>query len=45
LQLENADSSIDVTEDGSAYVASFFPAGYTMMVCIVLSNRTPSMLV
>jgi hypothetical protein len=44
LQLENAEFPTVVTEDGMAYVTSFFPAGYAMMVCMVLSNRTPSTL-
>jgi hypothetical protein len=44
LQLENAEFPTAVTEDGMAYVTSFFPAGYAMMVCMVLSNRTPSTL-
>jgi hypothetical protein len=39
----NAKSPMDVTDDGIVYVSASFPGGYIMMVCIVLSKRTPSM--
>jgi hypothetical protein len=44
LQAKNAAAPIDVTEDGITYVLAFFPTGYAIIVCIVLSNKTASIL-
>jgi hypothetical protein len=44
LHPANAPPSIDLTEDGITYVSVCFPAGYAIMVRMVLSNTTPSTL-
>jgi hypothetical protein len=40
----NAQSSINITEDGMVYAFAFFPAGYLKRVSMALSNKTPSTL-